>query len=796
MIGQTISHYRILEMLGEGGMGVVYRAEDTKLHRHVALKFPPQGVFVQGRSKERFIREARALATVNHPNVASIYGVEEHAGDPFIVMELVEGTTLHHKIQSRGPLPIPEALQIATQIAAGLQAIHARGVVHRDIKSPNVLVDDSGQVKIADFGLAFLPGGTRVTREGATVGTVAYMSPEQARGENVDHRTDLWSFGVILYEMLTGHLPFTSGYEQAVVYNILHSTPLPPATLRPGIPANILQVLDRCLAKEPHARYSDAASIFRDLRDPSTVGINSPGDAVRTTGRRSVTKVVLAAFALILLVVAGTLWLAYRDGKGDAAPLSIAVLPFDNLGDSSTTYTTFGIADAISSDLGTTAGFTVIDSRSAARVIGREGDVRKAAEEMGVHYILAGSVQRSATILRIVARILDAHTYVQIWSEKFERPADEVLAMEDDIAEGVVGVFRPNAMPAARARQHAQPTTSAKAYDLYLSGKYFLDRRLFQRTDTAIALFQKAIELDRHFALAYAALGRAYSAKVFVSDANREQEEKASVAIDRALQENPLLAEAYVARAALLWTRANGFPHERAARELLKAIAINPNLVEAHEWLGSIYLHIGLLEKSLTHLHKALQLDPASTIAPPRIGRVLWYQQHYAESLERFQELPPGQWRDERARVLYYLGRTDEAFATLRDTSGGSDADPGLSTRTREDASVEITSAFAFLFAATGDTLQALRYIGAAQQRGNASSHYHHSEYTIACAYALLRKNSLAIEWLRRTAEDGYPCYPLFLTDPPLASLRDEPQYRELLERLKREWQRWDGELQ
>ncbi len=306
MIGKTVSHYEILEKLGEGGMGVVYKAHDTRLDRIVAIKFLPRQIAVTEEERERFLVEARAAAALNHPNIATIHAIEEDAGELFIVMEYVEGEELKAKI-SRGPLQVSHALDIALQITEGLQAAHRKGIIHRDIKSSNIMLTGTGQAKIMDFGLAKLPGGALVTKVGSTLGTVAYMSPEQTRGDAVDQRSDLWSFGVVLYEMLTGQLPFGTGYEQAVMYSILNEEPRPITSLRPDLPAAVVKVVDRLLAKSPDMRYPSAEDLLADLRAVRSSGPSLPvTTASRAFYRRP--RVIIAAGVIALALIAAGLW--------------------------------------------------------------------------------------------------------------------------------------------------------------------------------------------------------------------------------------------------------------------------------------------------------------------------------------------------------------------------------------------------------------------------------------------------------------------------------------------------------
>jgi serine/threonine protein kinase/tetratricopeptide (TPR) repeat protein len=794
---RSVLHYRILDEVGRGGMGIVYKAEDTRLRRTVALKFPPPGFSTQTSARERYLREARALATVNHPNVAHVYEVNEFEGEPFIAMEFIEGITLSRMIEDRepDPLPLPDVVRYSLQIAEGLQAAHQKGIVHRDIKSSNVLIGANNRIKITDFGLASIQGHTRITQEGVALGTVAYMSPEQARGNVVDQRTDLWSLGVIMYELLTGRLPFASTYDQATIYSILNEAPTPLRSIRPDIPEELARIVATALAKAPDERYPDAAALMKDLRS-----IESPGSASTPSVNPASTQVSRRALMFVPLLLgvlggAALLWFSLNRSTTAREKPSIAVLPFENLGDSSNAYIAVGLVEAITNEIGKIPDLTVIARNSTIRYAGGRPDLQQVARDLGVRFVLEGTVQRSATKLRIFASLTDASTARQLWGEKFEGSADDLMRLQDDIAQKMLTALTPTLSPGQRSVLHLQPTASKEAYDEYLSGRFFLDKSYQQETDTAIARFQKAIDLDPHFALAYASLARAYATKIFASDSNAYLQEKATVAIDKALTYDPDLAEAYVARTALLWTRTNGFPHERAAREAFKALAINPNLVEAHEWAGSILFHVGVLDRAMDHFRAASLLDPTSKISPPRIGRLLWYQQKFGEALDRFQEIPDSKWRDEKARVLHYLGRDKEAFALLLDSTWEAQNTAPSTGLISRIAPTDITAMLAFLYAASGDTANALRNIAISEETGASSSHFHHAEFSIASAYALMKRNKNAVEWLRKAANDGFPCYPLFLNDPAMQPLKNDPEYVALMDGMKKQWEYYSDSL-
>jgi serine/threonine protein kinase len=396
MIGTTISHYRILEKLGEGGMGVVYKAHDTKLDRDVAIKFLPHQVVAREQQRERFVIEAQAAAALNHPNIATIYAIEEADGETFIVMEHIEGQELKGKI-AQGPLAIDEAVTIATQIAEGLQAAHKKDIVHRDIKSSNIMLTESGQVKIMDFGLAKVRGGLQVTREGTTVGTTAYMSPEQARGDEVDHRTDIWSFGVVLYEMLTGSLPFRSEYDQAVIYSILNEVPERMADVSPEME----QIVMRALAKNPGERYHSAADIARDLRE---IGDQRSG-RIKVVMKKDKTPWLVGAAVVLLTAVAVYLFMpSAKHIQGKAVVKTIAVLPFDDLSPKKDQgYFSDGLSEELINVLSKNPKLRVTAKTSSFSFKGTHTNIKTIAQTLIVKNILEGSVRKAGNNLRISA---------------------------------------------------------------------------------------------------------------------------------------------------------------------------------------------------------------------------------------------------------------------------------------------------------------------------------------------------------------------------------------------------------
>ena len=558
MIGETILHYKILEKLGEGGMGVVYLAEDTKLERKVAIKFLPHYIAINSEERERFKIEAKAAAALNHQNIATIYAIEESKDQIFIVMEFIDGVELKDKIKSN-LLPIDEAINISIQIAEGLEAAHKKGVVHRDIKSQNIMITSDGKVKIMDFGLAKIKGGSQLTKIGSTVGTAAYMSPEQAKGEEVDQRTDIWSLGVILYEMLTGKLPFEGDYEQAVIYSILNELPKSITMQRTDVPETILKISDRLLQKNPDQRYSSMKEILKDFD--------------------SVTK---------------------KDSKSqNDLPSSIAVLPFINLSaDPEQEYFCDGISEEIINSLAQLNNLRVIARTSVFSFKGKNIDVREIGKTLNVNTLLEGSVRKSGNRLRIITQLIKVSDGSHLWSNRYDHVLEDVFAIQEDIAENVAtslkGFLTPKEKEAIR-----RPETNIAAYDYYLKARQ-LFHSLFLKE--AQGMFEKAIDIDPEYASAYAGLADTHS-WLYEWEGSKESDLSAAERnSSKALSLAPGLAESHTSRGFVLSLRGK---YDEAEKEFKEAIRLNPNFFDAYYFYGRTCFADGQIEKSAELFRKA-----------------------------------------------------------------------------------------------------------------------------------------------------------------------------------------------
>ena len=659
MTGRTISHYKILEKLGEGGMGVVYKAEDIKLQRPVALKFLPGRALDDPEAKERFLREARAAAALQHPNICTVHEIDEEEGQTFIVMAYIDGRELADEIGD-GPLPIARAVDLATQIAQGLQEAHNNGTVHRDIKPTNIMVTPHGRAVVMDFGLAQLASSkSKLTREGSTVGTSAYMSPEQMGGETVDRRTDIWALGVVFYEMLAGELPFRGEYEQAIQYAIVYEPPEPLNLTRPDIPAEIEDIITKILAKKPDDRYQQLGDLITDLQAVKTAS-GTPVAAAAETGSQAGSaptsnrkrNLALAAAAAIALALAAWFTLTTNDPAG--APTkstitmpagmsdlpSVAVMPFVNVsGNSDSDYFSDGMTDELINSLGRVRGMRVIGRSSVFRLKDRGLDVGEIGEMLSVDSVLEGTVRMADGRTRITAQLINVEDGFQLWSGQFEdMKLMDAFDIQDQVARAIVENLKVELMVESDRPMVERGTENEEAYHFYLVGKQQLEKYSEDGYRKGIRAFQQAIEKDPDYADAYGGIARGYNTLGLAGYAfPRETIPKAKQAALRALEIDPNHVQSLYS---LGWVLASyEWDWEEAGEVWRRALSLAPGNAEIQYGYGQ-YLHmLRRLDEALAAAERAVALDPAR--ADPRAGlcNVLRHVGRYEEAKQTARRL-------------------------------------------------------------------------------------------------------------------------------------------------------------
>ncbi len=730
MIGQTISHYKILEKFGEGGMGVVYKAHDTKLDRMVALKCFPVRDSGAEPGTERYLHEARAASKINHPHISHVYEVDESGDIAFIAMEFVEGGNLRSRIRS-GPMELRSTLRIASQIASGLQAAHEQSIIHRDIKPENILFARDGSVKLVDFGLALTgrsPGTESVS------GTVRYMSPEQIGGEEIGPASDIWSLGIVLYEMVAGRVPFEGEYDQAIFYAILHEPHPPISDVRQNVPKVVQEIVNRCLEKLPSNRFADARSLGEELRR-----------------------------------IEGTLFAA--DGTPRTALKSIAVLPFKDIsphGDNK--YFSDGLTEEIIANLSKLGELKVVSRTSAMRYDGVEKPVTEIASELGVQFILEGSVRKHGSDLRITAELVDAVQDASMWAETYRGTMEEVFDIQEQVASRIVTGLQMRLTTTQRRSLNKRFTKSPEAYQLYLKGRFFWNKRTEQAITTAIRYFEQAIEKDPEYAVAWAGLADAYNLiSEYGHTARHEVSPKAKMAVHEALRIDDGLAEAHTSLASVLML--NEWNWDGAEKEYKLAIQLNPNYATAHHWLAELYSLKGMHEDSIREIIRAIELDPVSVAMVKDKGLILYYARRYQEAIDEGKkalELDATFFSAHRLLSLAYaaVGRYDEAIEENRLWGEA----PGY----KDHAAASL----AYILALSGKKAEALNVLGTVQVAGTSAGNL-----ARACAivHGALGNIDEAVRLLGKAFELGADSLSTLKVDPKIDPLRADPGFKALM---------------
>jgi TolB-like protein len=724
--------YQVEGKLGEGGMGEVFRAVDTRLGRGVAIKVVDQQFIA------RFEREAKAISSLNHPHICTLYDI----GPNYLVMELLEGETLAARLKN-GPLPVEEALRYAAQIASALASAHEHGIVHRDLKPGNIMLTKSG-AKVLDFGLATWEGDDSLTGSRVVMGTPACMAPEQREGKPADARTDIYSFGLVIYEMLTG---------------------VRPASPRKRIGSQRLEkIVGRCLELVPGKRWQSAGELEGEL------------------GRETAIRPWQWAAAAALVLIAVTIF-AWRQRAPTLEIHSLAIFGLENRsGDASQDYFADGLTNALAAGLGRLNGLRVIPPAATLAYRGMKKPPAEIGKELSADVLLDGSVSRAGNRVEIKARLVNASSGRDMWTHTYDSAAADLPSsqnqMERDIAAQV------HASAPDRARMIDTRKLDPRAYDLYLRGSYHLGRFNAQDADEAIALYEQAVAITPDFAPLQASLASAYADKSFsYAPDDAALEGRAFAAIEKAFALDPDSAEAHLARGELLWRPSHGFPHRAALAEFRLAAAARPNLGEAWGEIAAVLLHVGHLDEALVEARKAEALNPGQTVAAGRVSEIYLFQGKPQLSLDERnrtrsnREIPMEEFN--RTWALIDLGRFAEAGRSI--ATGFKDSKAGAAGLKH--------AVGALLAARQGNRGAAESEIRAALAEPQGYGQFHHITFMIACAYSVLGDVAHAQEWMEKTALDGFPCFTLFEVEPSLERWRATSQGHEFLVNLRREWE-------
>lgn len=726
MIGQSIGRYRITAKLGSGGMGEVYLAEDTRLDRTVALKFLPSAMWNEGEAQQRLIREAKAASKLDHTNIVTIYGIEEFEGKPFIVMAHVRGVTLDEYCTSR-QRSADDLVDLAIQIADGLEHAHDAGVVHRDLKPGNILVDDRARVRILDFGIARLRGTTRLTQAGSTIGTLAYSPPELAQGKDAETTSDIFSLGVVMYQMLTGRLPFEGDHEAALIYAIVHEPPLPFRDSGASVPIKLQGVIMRCLEKQPTKRFPNCAALVKDLRSCKSGSVSS------------------------------------SSGDGAEVKPTIAVLPFANMSaDPENEFFADGLSEELMNVLARNPGLKVTGRTSSFSFKGKQEDLREIGLKLGVETLLEGSVRKSGNRVRITAQLVKASDGFHLWTETYDRVLDDIFVVQDDIAKSVATAMNVALLGNSAPRAHV----NAESFNLVIQANHFVTRITRESLETAKSLYDRALEIDPNDARTWAGLARCLTLQVGYGFVDHERGiRSAREAAERAIKLDDTSAEAHWAMG---WIRLFADLDWKQAGEFYRrAYELAPNDSRVVMALANYESYKGDFSRAPKLALEAVKLDPLNASTHMFAGRTLWWSGDTDRAIELFRsalKLSPGiaSGQASLAGILSSAGRLDEALVEAQ----------------KEQPSGYRDTALACVYALMGRDQEADQALASLLARGEQWA------FQVAAVYVVRGDEDEAFGWLNRALQLRDSGLPSAKSQPFFRSLHSDPRWPAFLKKI------------
>ncbi len=775
MIGKQISKYKILEKLGGGGMGVVYLAEDIVLKRRVALKFLPQEYSMDSDTKKRFILEAQAASAIQHQNICTIHEINETSdGQIYICMDYYEGETLKKKIES-GALEIDDALDIAIKIAQGLSSAHAKQEIHRDIKPANIIITNNNEVKIIDFGLARLAGQTRLTTESTAIGTIAYMSPEQARGEKVDHRTDIWSLGVLLFEMISGQLPFKSDYDQAIIYSIINERHDSLSDIRPSVTSDLERIVNKTLAKDPNQRYQSMDELLEDLRSVRDHQKTGKKNFSKRIDINKKYKNVFITIGLIVLVIVFILIIRNAFFNHESPINSIAILPFENAAENpDLEYLCDGIPDNIISSLSYLPDLKVISSFSVRKYKGKELNPETIAEELNVQSVLLGRLLQPENLLSIRVELIDTRDNRQLWGNQYDQEFTKILDIQRDIANKISKNLRLKLSTADRNKLEKIYTENSKAYQAYLKGLYQWQKFTVEGFLKSIEYFEQALQKDPNFVLAYVGLALAYTnlGSYHGEMIPKEAINKAKEAVHKALKIDNEIGIAHTASGIIElfydWNWA------RAEEEFLRGVELNPNSALTRQHFGVFLAIMGRTEESINQIKRAIELNPLALKIYDDLALSYLDLGQYERAIEQWKQvldLDPEFFPARKGLGLAYLlmGWNKKALHEFR------------SAVTHSNHHHRYLGYLGWALGKCGYKDEARDILKDIQQK------YQSVEIVavdIAKIYIGLGEKNKALDWLEKAYHEGSSGMILIYVDPYYRDLYSEPRFKDLLKRM------------